>query len=427
MGHEKQILEFENLTYYVKGSKIDIIDRFESVIGDKLFICNFQGAVTRVMTIDAPVKYAESMVIRKLQEEGEFDEPVTILTHLKRKRGSKSTEIFFTAVKSKLYLQYQDRIEDHDDLVILFPLYTILFNFLKKVSSKDPCAVVFRHGRFADILVGTKKRVLFASRCTGFDESQEQISSLWNMVEQDISQVEKDNLIKIEKIICLNWVDTCTDKAIQELSSKYYAFNEEQISFQDTICDISFLKAVRMVPARMGITKKTGWLLYYSRQFAHIAAFLLLLFSFGFIAFYFSYANKTDVIEQDIVKVEEQISKMNKQIALKPLNKEFSSVFSFVNDLHLYKNTPSFKTIIHDMDTAVFEPLILENLKINYTGKNVTTEIYGVIHSDFDSAYKGYQILLKTLEKKGYIITENSFNTRIDQSEFKLIFSGSLL
>ena len=132
MGHAKQILEIDNLTYSVEGSKINTIDRFESVIGDKLFICNFAGAVTRVMTIDAPVKYAESMVIRKLQEEGEFDEAVTILTHLKRKRGSKSTEIFFTAVKSQLYLQYQDRIEDHNDSVILFPLYAILFNFLKK-------------------------------------------------------------------------------------------------------------------------------------------------------------------------------------------------------------------------------------------------------------------------------------------------------
>jgi len=428
MGSAQHIIEFENTSFLVSGTHISNIERFEESTGDKLLVCDFEGAITRVMNVEAPVKYAEAMVIRTLQEEGDFDEPVTILTHQKNKRGDRTTEIFFTAIPSHLYIQYLERINEHEDAIILVPLYAVLFHFLKKIPAKKHIAVVFRHGRFADLLVGNKKRVIFASRATGFDETQEQVASLWDMVRQDIATAQEDSPIKIEKVICLNWVDTYTDKTIKDLppDPKYFAFKEEPVFFQGQTCNLSFLKAVKMVPATMGVTKSSGMMLFYTRKFSYAAILVLFFFAIGLTALSFHYKKNSGVIEQDIARMNQRINKMTQQISLKPFNKEFTPVFSFVDQFEFYKNAPSFKTIIHDMDSGLFNIGIIENIRITYSDKDVKTDVYGTIESDFESAYKGYHILKKTIETKGYSIIEDSFNTRIDNSEFRLIFSRDI-
>jgi len=426
MGFKQHIIELGGISYRVLKNKVDIVDKFESVPDDAALICDLPGSISRVMTVEAPIKYAEAMVIRKLQEEGEFDEAVSVITHQKIKRSAKSTQIFFTAVASKIYLQYLDRIEEHDDITILIPIYTVLFNFLKKISSSKPVALIFRHGTFADVLIGTKKRVYFSSRCTGFDTSPEQISSLWEMVSNDIETVQEENKFELDQIICMNWLDTCSDDVINHVNPDYIEVEKETFFFQNEPCNISFLNAVKLVPVTMGKNHKRDWFLYWSRKVSLAAALLLLGVSLALIGIQYYFIQKTDGVKTEISQVEKNIGQMQKKISLKPFNPQFNEAFSFVDDIDYNQKAPSFKAILHDMGKGLLSPVKVENLKITYTDKEVKTEVYGRIKSNFDTAYKGYQVLLKTLENNGYEITESSLNTQIEQSEFRFTFTGRI-
>ncbi|MCP3876753.1 MAG: hypothetical protein GY699_26890 [Desulfobacteraceae bacterium] len=426
IGSIPYIIEFKDNIYQVIGKNIETIQKFEASKGDKFLICDFPGSVSKVMTVESPVKYAESMVVRKLHEEGEFDEPVSIITHQKRKSGDKSTEIFFTAVASKIYAQYIDRINEQEDTVILFSLYTVLFNLFKKLPSNKPFAIVFRHSTYADLIIGTQKRIIFASRCTGFDTSQEQVSALWDMVARDISVAEEDNFIEIDKVICVNWIDTHTDEIIDNQYLEYQPFKEDKVFYENEAVNVSFINVIKMLSAWMGSTKRYNALLYYTKNFSSIAAFLLLFVAVGLIAGYVHFSKKATLIKQNEKHIMARIDGLKKEISLKPVTTDFDSVFKFVDGLYLYKNAPSFRHLINDIEKGLFSAAKVESLKITYTGTEAKTEVYGSIKLDFDNAYQGYQILVKNLMNKGYTIIENNFNTQINRSEFRLIFSRSI-
>jgi len=68
----------------------------------------------------------------------------------------------------------------------------------------------------------------------------------------------------------------------------------------------------------------------------------------------------------------------------------------------------------------------LETLKINYSPTSIQLEIFGNITTSFNSAYKGYQNFLRTLKKRGYVITENRFDTEIQDSQFFIKLSKAI-
>lgn len=159
------------------------------------------------VTVKGPVRYAEMLVRKKLQESGEFEEPVHILTHWKGRQGKSATEIFFTALPCRLAGYYFDELRQLPDCVLLFPMYAVLWNMLQRMRSKAPVAVILRHHRFADVLVGTSRRVLFASRNVAFDTDQPQVQALWNTIQSDIEAVEQTHRVQVVKILYLNWLE----------------------------------------------------------------------------------------------------------------------------------------------------------------------------------------------------------------------------
>lgn len=420
------IVELREAVYRIKGKTIDTIQKFESSAGDKFLICDFPGSISKVMLVDAPIKYAEAMAVRKLHEEGEFDEPVSIITHQKRRVGGRSTEIFFTAVTTKVYTQYLERIKEHDDTVILFPLNSVLFSLFKKLPTNKPSAVVFRHDTFADLIIGTHKRIFFTSRCTGFDSSQEQVSALWDMVARDISFVEEEHQVELDKVICINWVDTYSDEKVENQYLSYEPYKEELMNYENQPVPVSFPRVLKQISARKGVTKTPSLFLYYTRKMYPIAATLLLAAAIGLFSGYLNFDKKANALNITQKQITSRIQTLNRQISLKPLSKDFHDTYDFVNTLYYNKKAPSFKGVIHDIEQGLFPAAVLQNLTITYSDDQVNAEAYGTIDLGFENAYQGYQVLVKNLANKGYTIKTNDFNTQIDRNEFRLIFSRSI-
>ena len=112
-------IELDGITYLCSGAGIEYIDDLKDIEGDKWLVSDLHGSISRTMTIEAPAKYTEVMLRKKLQESGEYDEPISVLTHWRHKKERNTTDVFFTTVPTRIYDRYLQQIkEDKDNLLL---------------------------------------------------------------------------------------------------------------------------------------------------------------------------------------------------------------------------------------------------------------------------------------------------------------------
>ena len=427
---EKFIIDLDKSIYSLVNKDLNTVSgELGSVKGYKILITDFNAtSFAGVMNVDANIKYAEAMVARKLQDDGDFDEPVTVITHWKMKTGKNSTEIFFTAVTSRIYLQYLDKIKQHETLLILLPVFAVLVDFAGQIPHKNPIAVVFRHNRFADIVISGKTRFYHTARCVAFDTSDEQISELWKTVEQEIATVSEDKSIQIEKLIALNWIGTKQNEPFFDcFKIDCFVFNEEPVFADGSEYNISFTNALEKISPLNGIAPNNGKLFYFADKMCAsiIAVFIILIcaMSYG----YFSYHLKAEKLEKKISSAQREIHMM-RDIAVSsvPRKQDYLRTAKFVDSIFYIKHLPSLHKIINDISSAMYPSTIIDDLKISYTGRTMQAIMTGVINTGFNTAYKDYEGLCSNLRTDGYSIDKNNFNTDIQHSEFKLVFSWSM-
>jgi len=421
------IIELDDSTYHLSDQTLETQNDFQSIPGCKFLISDFDKSISRVLSVASDVKYAEAMVARKLQDEGEFDEPVSIITHWKKKQRKKTTQIFFTALPTRIYLPYIDKIKDHSDLLILIPIFSILADFIRQLAPKDPVAVVFRHDRFADLVIGKKNKFYFATQCVAFDTTEEQITTLWETIEREISTNIQEKSIQIKHLVCLNWIDSKENiPPPASLGIEHFIFNEEPITHGETLHNISFTKAVKMFSPMEGIAPGNGKLFYYSNKLSIFIMAFFVIATLSLLWSSFSFQSKTKNIAHNISSIENRINHLKKNQSSRPWEAEYLPTLKFIDTIFHNKHLPSYKDIVNDISMGSFASAIVEQLQIEYKDRKVYINLSGVIHTDFEKAYKGYQLLLSSLQKDGYAIESETFNTKIDSSRFKIALSWGI-
>jgi len=427
---ERYIVDLDESTYTLVNQTLNSVsDDFVQVKGCKILVTDFLGtSVSGGMNVDTNIKYAEAMVARKLQDDGDFDEPVSVIAHWKRKTGKTGTEIFFTAVPSRIYLQYLDKINGHEDLLIMLPVVSVLIDFVRQIPHKAPMAVVFRHGRFADLVVADKARVYYIAKCVAFDAASEQILNLWETVEQEIKIATEEKNICIEKIIYLNWIDTIENEPFfDNFNTDCFIFNDEPVFLNDNTYNLSFTKALKMCSPLKGIAPRNGKFFYYSGKLYPCIITILIILIFAMSSGSFVYRSRTAALRRKISSVRRTINVMRrKAVEAVPVKYDYLSAVKFVDSIFYIKHLPSYRKIVNDISSGLYPSTRIDDLKVDYTGRTMRATITGVIDAGFDSAYKDYEMFLSGLTTNGYSIDKSTFNTAIQDSEFKLNFSWSL-
>ncbi|MBW2601502.1 MAG: hypothetical protein JRD47_06195 [Deltaproteobacteria bacterium] len=412
------VLELDGHTYLCSGNRLEEIAELKDVAqGDQWFISDFQKTISRMMTIEAPVRYAELMVQKKLQESGEFDEPVSVLTHWKKKAGRNTTHIFFTAFPIRLSNLYFQQIKEHEDNILLFPLFSVLHGVLRRTRHSTPVALVFQHDRFADLIIGTKKTILYANRCVAFDTSEEQMSGLWDTVRTDITTLETENRIKVDKIFLLNWIDSGSGpKWSGDMEKAVLPMEEEEISFNGKDYSVSFFKAVRMQSAFRAVSSPLEKISCYSQRLVPCLNIIFLLAILLCGVGYLSYSRKAERLERQLMDSQGQIATLQQGAPLQEV--PYKETLSFVRGLARCRKAPSYKTVVNDISEALPKETSVEVLKVDYTKDEVEIEIFGKTKDTFDLAYNGYQRFIDVLVQRGYTVAESQFDTEIRQSQF---------
>ena len=424
-GSKRYTVELDGVTCSFADNRLEQVQDLRDVQAHQWFISDLREAVSRVMSIEGDIKYVEHMVRRELQESGEFDEPVSIITHWKKKKGKNSTDIFFTAVPTRLFYQYFDQISEHEYSTLFFPLYAVLFSVLKQIRPHKPVAVILRHGRFADLVIGTKNRVYFARHFVAYDTGEDQIATLWNTIRADINTVEADHRIKVTKAFLLNWIGNEVMPAWPEESEcELYPLEEEAVEFGEEVHHLSFMKAIRMQSGMQGISPLKEKVMYYAHKSTPYLNAIVLLTILLLAGGYFLLSRKADSLQMEMAGIERKIAGI--QIKIDRRKEHYKNTFSFVKDIAYYANAPSYKQVINDISSAFSSEMKIEVLKVEYTDDGLQAEIFGRVTAPFDRAHRWYQNFLKILKQHGYTLQESRFDTEISTSGFLIKFSKKI-
>ena len=418
------VFELDGSLHYLEGQRLTSVKALEDVAGDKWLVTDFQESLSRVMTVEGPAKYAELLVRKRLQESGEFEEPVQILSHWKRKLGKGSTEVFFTAVPTRLAGYYFDELRQLPHIALVFSIYGVLWHTLQRSRSKVPTAVVLRHHRFAEVLVGTPRRVYFANRCVAFDTEPAQIEALWHTVQSDIEAVEREHRLQVGRVIYLNWLDTEETPLWPEAwLQRVVPVPAAQLEVGEQTLTVAWPAALGKESAGQSVSALPERLFHITGRLAPAMNLALALLAGMLLLGMVAYQRSARGYEMQIRDLGRQMA----QVQLRAPNQEgtegFDKLLDFVTQMDSNRKMPSYRQIIDDLTQGDLRSLVLQQFKVDYASQQVRLELSGDIRAPFDQAHGGYQRFLKRLRERGYQIDESHFETRINASKVVLKLS----
>ena len=417
----RHIIEIDDALYDVAGNHIAPVDDLSSVAGTKHIATDLKEALSRLTTVEGPPRFAEMLVRRKLQENGEFEEPVTIITHWKKKQGQTATKIFYTALPQRVARYYFEELGQQHDICLVYPVYKLLWDIIQRTGAKKPMAVIFRHDRYAEVLVGAKNAAYLADRCVAFDTEPEQIQALWETAAGVIETAEIENRFQVDQIICFNWIDAQEDPPWPEQwQGRVRMADSADYVIASQPCKASWPGVAAQLSARRSVSPLKEKAAFYARQWSPIINITLFAAALLLAAAWLTEKHLTRNTLAQIQTVKQDIRRIEKTPTVVIDVARLQDQISFLQQINNWRLTPSGQQLIDDLTLAAFRDMRLERLKIAFSPRQVQMDLYGSIDAPFDSAHSGYQRFLRGLEQAGYRLLAHRFETRIDTSRVTL-------
>lgn len=421
------IIELDDETYLYRHGQFSQIENTAEVDGESWVLTDFpsatQSTISRVATVETEAKYASIMIAKKLQEEGEFTEPVQVVSHVSRKRGRHDTVVFYTALTLDLFHQYQDLSRNSSDALLVFPVHKILLQICRKISGQQPVALVFRHGRYADLLIASQKTVYSASRATCFDQSEEQIQTLWDVIGDDIDRVGREKKLSLRQCVVCNWFDA-TDKPDwpERPGIDIVETPSTQVTIDGESRSCSLLPMLDILSAGDSISPASDKISCFLKRWLPLAQIVLVVLAAGLWAGATLLQAKTASLEEEIMLAKHQLGELTSYSLDKKV--DYAESLDLLKRLDRYRVSKSFRSVINDLSAAVSNQMLIEQVKVDVQNDAMNVQIRGTVHADFQTAYHDYQKLIQFIQRNNYEVVENSFNTEIDQAEFLLVYKS---
>jgi hypothetical protein len=408
------------LSVCVRG-ELQSLDDLRRIDGDCRVVSDLQGAIARTMTVEADSRYVELMISKKMQESGEFDEPVTVISHWKKKQARNTTDIFFTALPTRSYYRYLEMVKESRNHLVLLPLHSVMLAALRKEGRHGPTAVVFQHDRFADLIVGTRDKVWYANRAVAFDTSPEQIQSLWETVRTDIHRAANERRQSIREIHVLTWTTSHPLPEWTDPDAPGLVLMDQQAVLEDDGVRMASLQAiVDSTSGGQAIATGMEKACYGAQCALPYMIMLLLLLALVCTAGGFWYQRQAADLQNQVAVLRANAHKINDRSAGGLSLANYAPVIKFLDELRDARSLPGYSQLLRDFSTGAGSELQLEVFKADYDDGKVQIEAFGAARAPFDRSYGAYQGLQQKLQRRGYKILEQHFDTRIDRSDFTL-------
>jgi len=418
------IIELDKEIYSYQNGRLNRISKVEEMDGEVWMITDFASSdtpnpVSRVSIVDTKAKYAPIMIAKQLQEEGEFAEPIQVITHVMKKAGAERTEAFYTALPITLLQHYQERTAQSQNLQLIFPMYMVLLQIIRKTAGRQPLALIFRHNNHADLLIANNTKVYYANRATIYDNSAEEAQALWGIVHNDIATAEREHYVKVEKCLICNWFDALDQPDWGEETGRIVEktpVTEITVDGESRPC--SFLPLLEGLRPSQSISPAMEIIISYSRKFLPAAQIIILIMALGLLAGGRFLSAGTAHLKQEIAADKQKLSSLT-DFTLRA-GGEYRPALTLLKQLDILRQSKSFKTVIDDLSAASSPHMTMDQIKADVQQKVMKIEMHGVIDVDFETAYREYQGLISRLKKSKYTIVDSTFTTEINKAQFLL-------
>jgi hypothetical protein len=426
LSQPELVIELDGELHQLKGTTLTpLMDSREIEGGAALLFTDFQDSLSRVMLVETEAKYAEMLVWKQLREMGEIEESAHIITHWKKKRAKGSSELFFTALPTTIYHQYVTQVANHNHSLLLFPLYEALWHVLRdSASGSDPVAVLFGHGRYVEVLVGTSSQIYSVTRMTAYAPDEMSMLTLWDSLQQELLTVSREKHIQLSKLVGFHWLQDNTQfhNAIQNLASeldiKAQELPVETYHLGEKEYQSSLPGVLQKVSAARAALPQADIVRYFSNRIAPWVTAVLLLFSVGLGATGLLLSWQGASIEEEANKLQQEINRQSSAIPKPP--DSFKPLLSFAEELRDVRNTPSYRTIINEISETVPVGVTVHSLSIERQEGQLQVQLVGWVDATFHQAQGAHQRFLNALRRLGYQIMDQQFTTNIDASSFML-------
>jgi hypothetical protein len=421
LGSRQIVVELDGLLYRRQGERLSQVPDLRDVEGGYLFISDLQGSMARSMMVEAEPRYVELLVARRLQEAGEFDEPVTVICHWKKKLGRNTTSIFFTAVPTRIYLQYREQLRENDHAVALYPLSALLFQAHKNVAGKRPVALLFQHGRFVDLILGNRRRIYLANRYVAYDASTEQLTALWERIEGELEEAATEYRIKVEEVRLINWIDADqTPTWSKESGLATSRLEPEPLFFEEASYRLALFKPLGKLPLSASLSSPMERLMLLANRLSLPLNLATLALAALLAAGGIFYRHQKTALEAELQQRRTALSRTLAAWPSPPSLHNYEAPLTFAKALATNQHTPEFGELLGDLSRAVGRGMLLEDIDVHYVAAGLTVAVTGRIEAPFKQAHDSYQRFLNLMQSRHYAVAEDQFDTQIRRSRFRI-------
>lgn len=424
MARRRYIVDFNGLVQEIHGRELRPLKSPCDAGGDAWLVSDLAQTLARVDRVDAPPRYAEMVVRKRLQDAGEFAEPVTILTHWKRRVAGERSDIYYTAVPEYLMQQYERQLGDCAHNVLLFPVHAVLWAALRGLPGRQPTAVVFVYDRFAELLIGTRNQAHGALRITAYDTGDAAMEGLWESVRQELAQHAERLHIDIKRVLGFSWqldpeafeghlADTARALGAESLLLPATELGMGDERFLDTLPG-----ALDGLRARQSVSP--GWerLSFVTRRAAPWATAAAAAVVAALAGGGWWLGERTATLENRIVALQRDIDAS--PVSNLPPPPPYAETMAFAHTLERVSAGPSYRRLLNELSAALPEDLRIDALKVVHGRDTVGLEVFGSAVTGFRTAQFGHQGFLAALRRQGYRVEGQQFSTRIGSSDFKI-------
>ncbi|MBF0283202.1 MAG: hypothetical protein HQL51_01955 [Magnetococcales bacterium] len=491
-SQEKLILDIKGVSYLLTRKNLQKLVDIRDVKGDKWVISDFiAGVPPRVMTVEAPMQYADMLLLRKLQQSGDIAGIPRVITHKKVARGKTSTEVFFSAMREDDFKPYEDRASEDPDQHLLFSINALLYAELSAAPPKKNVLVMYEHDRHVDYVVGRDGKVLGANRISAYSADVSAKEGLAESLKIELRNLEDSLRFKVETIRYFNWMEgqslgsadtgMLTGDAPSSSSSGFGSGGSQEISSggwgsvgkdeatgKSSGWDAALQSGVSSVDK--AIQNLSSWVMKLASDL-QVECVLLpcqwfdldgghtIITSVPEAAKRLSdgwcanppkelYAYRAQRLAPLTVLLSWVLvfslyigAQMINQRATNlsalamgtetpdsvVLDPDHKTVTEFANRLYFLKSAPSLQEIFAEMTKARRENQYFDKVTVEYANNDAVISLQGRITSGFDLASKEHEAFVAQMRNQGYRLMENKLTTDVMQINFSLKFGRSSL
>lgn len=451
------IIEMEHDLFLIDETKQTAkpLVNFDGIEEDAWIITDLNGTPPRFQWVETPPKYAEILAQRRLQEAGELEEGAHLIAHWKQSRSQTASQIFFTAVPSKVFLTHSNRADALETHYMLFPCNAVLlaclnhFSTLKEATQitkkgkktkalQKIFAILFEHGRHVDLLIGRSGHVLGAGRVSSFSDTPDARELLSSSVSSELRNIMESTPHTLTDIVYFNWL-LSAPKGEEEATTTL----ENHADWVITLAHQVQAKATVVTPQCYTLPEKGAIItslpnvlpylsdsdatitpldrLAYRTQ--HVMPWVLLITLLLIIAL----GSMTVWIHVRQAALQDEIATLQKgrdnvlPKKIQSMDEAYKKIVTFVQDLERWQRAPSFWMLLSDLSSARVTKLFFDQVTIKFDDNfTALVTLTGAIETSFQTANKDHEIFLAELTKRHFKVVKSNFSTDVTQLTFEI-------